>query len=113
MDSASGSSAVCDTARSPRVTSSRSYRTFKPALLSHEETLAMWWQGPDDFERWMRVNSMCEGAAIGVVEYSYGERALRAALDFAEAGRLATYRAILAPPVTLRDPELSQAGGES
>ncbi len=73
----------------------------------------MWWPGPDVPEHWLRVNALCEGAAIGVVEYSFGARAMRAALDFAEAGRLAIYRSRLAPAVTFRDPEVSQAGGAS
>lgn len=86
----------CDTARSSAVTPSRSYRTFQPALLPHEETLVIWWSGAshrETFDAWMMLSHRCAGACAAVMDYPRGARA---AEDYSVAGALAIFRALTA-----------------
>ena len=98
----------CDTARSSAVTPSRSYRTFQPALLPHEETLVMWWRSGnrlDTFDQWMNVSHRCSGASSAASDFLQG---VLAATDFSTASALAIERAMLAP-VTPAPADVSQA----
>src|SRR4030067_613597 len=100
-------SAVCDTARSRTVTPSRSYRTFQPALLPHEETLVMWWRSGnrfDTFDQWMNVSHRCSGASSAASDFLHG---VLAAADFSIASALAIERATLST-VTPAPADVSQ-----